>query len=513
MILQSYRMMLKQSMARHITRSVQKKGRLAAMLCALVLSCQSAGAETRVLTLEEALEKAVLTTLPVQEGRLEYENSLLEYENYRKQYLPSLSLDISPFSFNHAMRILQDANTGAYSNVDNYSGQMGGGLSVRQKIGLTGGTVSMSSTLSYIREFSRSNNSFSTSPFHFSYSQSLLGGYRRYRYEREKNELERQLAVKTYCSVISSERQKILTLYMDAYVDMLDRDLFTRNITIGDSVMLHARLKKMSGKITDYEYKQLELDLLNNRMMLQKAQMRYEQDIRKLSEEIGMEDICPVMPNYDQLPGRLEYADVHSLATSNNPRLLNDRLGRLNAEDRLAETLLNTGFNTDISVSYGLNQYANSFVPAYQRPSAQQSVSVTLKIPVFQWGINRNKRRIARNTYEQSELSRQQSERDFEDEIRDCILVYNHHTGMLSVACEKYALTQELHVQAARKFCVGKLSAIELSDTAKDCLESKNEMVEAMQEVLEKYHQLCGYALYDFSRERSFEEIYGREQD
>lgn len=477
----------------------------------ILFSVFTAVRAARVLTLEEALEQTVLTTIPVQKGRLEYENQLLEYENYRKGFLPSLSFGISSFSFNHAMRILQDANTGAYTNVNNYSGQTGGSLSVSQKVGPTGGTLSMSSTLSYIRDFSRDGNSISTSPFHVSYSQSLLGGYRHYKYERERSRLELQLAVRTYCSVISDERKKILGLYMDAFADLMDRDLFTRNIAISDSVMLHARIRKGAGKITDYEYKQLELELLDNKVMQQKAQMRYEQDIRKLSKEIGLDEISLSMPDYASLPLRLEFADVHNLAMANNPQMLSDRISRLDAEDNLSETLRNTGFNADISMSYGLNQYAHSFLPAYQRPSAQQSVSVTLRIPVFQWGINRNKRRMARNRHEQAVLSQEQSEKDFVDEIRDCVIVYNHHMGLLSVASERYALAQELYVQAARKFCAGRMSAIDLSTTAKDCLESKNEMVESMQEALEKYHELCGYALYDFSREKSFEEIYKTE--
>lgn len=465
-------------------------------------------ASARVLTLEEALEKAVLTTIPVKRGRLEYENRLLECENYRKQYLPSLSLNISPFSFNHSMRILQDANTGAYSNVDNYSGDAGGGLSIRQKIGVTGGTLSMSSRLSYIRDFSRSTNSFSTSPFHVSYSQTLLGGYRRYRYEKEKNELERQLAIRTYCSVISTERQKILSLYLDAYADQLEKDLYIRNIAIADSVMLHAGIRKVSGKITDYEYKQLELDLLNNRVMLQKAQMNYEQDMRKLSEETGIDSFRLSMPDCGRLPARLEFADVHSLTMKNNPKLVSNRISRLDAENDLTETLLNTGFNAEISMSYGLNQYADSFAPAYQRPSAQQTVGVTLSIPVFQWGMGRNKRRIARNRREQTMLSLRQSEKDLVDEIRDCVTTYNHNMGLLAIAREKYALTQELYASAARKFCTGKLSAIDLSNTGRECLESKNEMISTMQEALTGYHRLCDYALYDFAQGMGFDELY-----
>ena len=91
-------------------------------------------------------------------------------------------------------------------------------------------------------------------------------------YEKEKNELERQLAIRKYYSVISTERQKILSLYLDAYADQLEKDLYIRNIAIADSVMLHAGIRRESGKITDYEYKQLEQELLNNRVMLQKAQ-------------------------------------------------------------------------------------------------------------------------------------------------------------------------------------------------------------------------------------------------
>lgn len=46
------------------------------------------------------------------------------------------------------------------------------------------------------------------------------------------------------------------------------------------------------------------------------------------------------------------------------------------------------------------NQYAEALANAYRHLNVQQSISVGLQIPVFQWGINKNKICITQNTYQ-----------------------------------------------------------------------------------------------------------------
>lgn len=74
----------------------------------------------RTITLDELLNVYALQSPTVKTLRLQYANSLLEYENYRKGFLPSVSFDITPISFNRSLRLLQDPYSGKYTYVKEY---------------------------------------------------------------------------------------------------------------------------------------------------------------------------------------------------------------------------------------------------------------------------------------------------------------------------------------------------------------------------------------------------------
>ena len=128
------------------------------------------------LTLDDAINFYTFKSATVISERLRFENEQLEYENYKRGFLPSFQLNLSPVSFNRSMRLLQDPYNGNYSNVEDYSNTSSASLSMSQKVGLTNGTLTASSSLSLLREFSRDNNSFSSTPFYISYSQSVIMG-------------------------------------------------------------------------------------------------------------------------------------------------------------------------------------------------------------------------------------------------------------------------------------------------------------------------------------------------
>ena len=88
---------------------------------------------------------------------------------------------------------------------------------------------------------------------------------------------------------------------------------------------------------------------------------------------------------------------------------------------------MNNRFNANVSFNYGVNQYAETLANAYQHLSVRQSISVGLQIPVFQWGINKNKIRIAQNTYQVACLDIDKKVLEFENELTEKINLYNFY--------------------------------------------------------------------------------------
>lgn len=473
----------------------------------LLLSFSVLDSIAKELTLHDAINVYVYHTKYVKTKRLVLENTLMECDNFKKSLLPSISLDFSPISFDHSMRLLQNYSTGEYSNVEEYSNTTSGSVNVIQKIAATGGVFTLGSSLSFLHEFTNHNNSFSSIPMYLSYAQSLLGGRKSMIFEKAISNLKHDMAMKEFCASISTEQQKILTLYLDAYSNKVDIDFYTKTVTMGDSLLMHAELRKEAGKITEYEYNQVNIQQLDNRMALEKSQYAYANSIRLLEKELFLHGIELGQLSIVNFPTYIDEKTVLNLVNKNNPEYQSLEMERLNAEYALHLAKVNNRFNANISLNYGLNQYAQTFKKAYRQPDQRQAVSVTFSIPVFQWGINRNKLKIAQNEYETVLLEQEYALDNFKEEIHDYVFDYNMNRELMDVSGKKYELSAQQYAFAAMRFKAGKMAAIELTDANRDYLQAKQNYISVLKELFISYYKIRHLSLYDFMEGKDMVEI------
>ena len=464
------------------------------------------------MTLDDALTIHIYNTRDVRIQRMAYENAMLEYGIYRKSLLPSVQFDVSPLSFNHSMKMLQSAVSGEYTNVDEFSNSTSAGITVRQTIGATGGVLSLGSSLSYLREFSSETNSFSARPLFVSYSQQLFGGRKSFRYKKTVSEKTRDKAVKDYVAAVTAEEQTIVRLYMDALTAKTDREYYTRVCSIGDTLVTHARLRLRSGAIIEYDCNQVELQQMANRMSLVKSNKEYVNALRLLEMELGLEDIDVCEPKGIAFPIEMSWGHVMELARKNNVEYIENDLQRMNAEYTLYSTRLTNSFNASVSLTYGLNQYGRTLGEAYKRPNQQQAVSITLAIPVFEWGAGRDRIRIARNKYEAAVMQQERAMESFERRVLESVNAYNRSVEAMGIAEKRYALARRQFEFAVKSFAVGKLGVVELSSAESELLRAKQEFVGVQRELYATYYQIRHIAVYDFINDKDIEiKLYDKE--
>ncbi len=468
---------------------------LSCLIMTLFLPCLSVGQE---LTLYDAINVCVYNTKYVRSKRLALANTQMEYDNFKKSLLPSLSLNLTPISFDRSMRLLQNYSTGEYSNVEEYSNTTSGSISITQRIEATGGVLTFSSSLNFLREFTTRNNNFSSTPMYLSYTQSLFGGGKSLRLEKTISQLKNDIAMKNFCTSVSTEQQKILALYLKAYSHKFDIDFYVKTVNMGDSLLMHAKMRMDFGKITEYEYNMVELQHLDNKMALEQSRYAYLSSMCELENELSLHNIELAELTETAFPRYLDEEDVLSKVNRNNPESKKLEIERVNAEYAMHQVWINNQFNADISLNYGLNQYANSLADAYRHPNQRQAMYVTFRVPVFQWGINRNKLKMARNEYETILLSQESAMDNFKKEIHDNVIGYNMSRALMDAASRKYELSARQYSFAVMKFNSGKIAAIELSDANREYLQAKQNYISVLTDLFTKYYNIRHLALHDF---------------
>ena len=465
--------------------------------------------EKEKLSIERVVEKLSLNATTAHAERLKMKNALIEYDNYTKSFLPSISFSFLPVQFNRSLRLLQNASDGSYSYVEDYSNSSSGGVNIKQKIGITGGEITAGSSLNYLREFSRNRNSFNSTIFNFGYSQSLLGGGKTYRYESRLQRVEKELALKNYCSAISSVQRNALSLYLDAFLNKLESDLSKKDVAINDTLLSIAKLKRQQRIITEYDYNQIELQNLNTRYAERKCKNSMEEAMRKLTTFLNIDsEIELAEPDCSLLPLQIGEIIVMEKVQKNNPQRLEKQSKIIQAQAALHKARLQTTINGTLSINYGANQYAESLTDAYANYNSRQAVSIGFQIPIFGWGINRNKRKIAKNLYESTMMQIETEQKEFDNSIREQINGYNHAINTLKIAELTFVLSKKQYRLAVKKFELGSISVYELTSADKEQYAAMKQYYAAINNLYTSYYALRHLALYDFAEKKDLEDIF-----
>ena len=474
-----------------------------------VLLCHALSVSAQVVMgRDEAVGKRVLQINKVEAELLRYRNEQLAYDNMLKELLPAVSLTFSPLNFNHSMRLLQNPLNGDYYNVNDYTNTSVGGIAISQKVKATGGTFALRSSLSLLHDFSNNKTGVSSVPLYVSYNQPLFGGGKTARFEYGIQKLKVQFAEKRLCVTIAEAQREMSGLYMQALSQQTSVSVAQKAVDIDDTLVIVADARKRQGRITDNDYNLVKIQQLENIMNLKKAQHELEETVRRIKDALKCDSIVVGMPDYNILPVSLSADETIKHIMQNNPGCLSLQIENAQAEKDAHVIKTDTRFNADISVSYGLNQYASNIAGAYKNPDQAQGVSVVFRIPVFQWGINRNKRIMIENEHEAQKRELAQDIVDLQTSAHRMVFQYNYSREMIVISRERCEIAQKIYEQAATKFSLGKISALELTKANKDMFSAIGDFADCMQNLYECYFAIRSAALYDFVDRMPLEDLF-----
>ena len=228
----------------------------------------------------------------------------------------------------------------------------------------------------------------------------------------------------------------------------------------------------------------------------------------KLGIEQAERNMTVDAPDATQLPAMLDYNIIMELVRQNNPQRLNIELQCKQAEFDRYNNRMQTRMNGNISLSYGLNQYASTLIDAYRHLDGRQSVSVTFTVPLFDWGVSSNKRKIADNNYKSTVIQANEKITEFENTIRKQTLTYNMAQENFIIAKRSLQLAREQYRLAAIRFEKGKISVYELIQAFDAQQHALGSYVEGMSSVFSQYYAVRHFTLYDFIRRKPLMDIF-----
>ena len=452
------------------------------------------------LNLKRTIELANDSSLSAFRYQNMYLSGYWEYRTYKANRLPSLTLNLMPAQYYRYITQRYDSNT----DMDVYREQQmfsaSGGLSIRQNFDLTGGTFYIDSDLEYMRNFGETKSTqFSSVPFRIGYSQSLLG-YNPFRWDRKIEPLKFEKVKKEFIYNTEVVSEEAVSYFFNLAMAQADYQLAKENAASTDTLYSIGLQRHKIAAISRADLLTLQLDKVNALNTLENAQIALKRAMFALASFLNMDKNTQIELDMPGRPQAMEIPVDEALAKAkmNNPEFLQQQQNVMEAERDVNRTRVESRFNASLNASVGFNQVAEKFKDAYRKPLQQDLVSISVSIPLIDWGVRKGKYNMAKNNLNVVKIAARQEELKLEEEVTMTVSDFNIQQRLIMSAEEALDLAVMAYEQTRQRFIIGKADVNSLTLSLNRQQEAQKNYISALQNYWLNYYKIRKLTLHDF---------------
>lgn len=467
------------------------------------------------LSLERTIMLAADSSLEAFRTKNMYLAGYWQFRTYKAGRLPSLTLNLRPAQYNRDITRRYDSQL----NKDVYKTQQSfyasGNVGIEQNFDLLGGTFFLDSDLGYMRTFGEnSGNQFTTIPIRLGYNQSLFG-YNPFKWERKIEPLKYEKTKKELLYNIEQISEQATIYFFTLAMAQAEYDLAKENVASTDTLYRTGQERHKIASINKAELLTLKLDAVNARNTLQNTEISLKRAMFSLASFLNFDKNTEIRLN---LPGRprdmyISVDEALVLARENNPKYLSLRQEILEAEQQVDKTKRESMFNASINASIGFNQVSDKLKDAYRDPLQQDIVSVSVSIPLVDWGVRKGRHNIAKNNLNVTQISARQEELTVEEDVIMTVGDFNIQQNLISSAEEALDLAIMAYSETKQRFMIGKADINSLTLSLNRQQEAQRNYISALQNYWLSYFKIRKLTLHDFetgvSLASEFDFMYG----
>lgn len=469
-------------------------------VCAMTICSHAAGKVT--LTLEQAIAVANDSSLTAFKNQNLYAAGFWQWRTFKANRLPSLSLSLMPAKYFRyiSQRYDSQENIDVFRTQQNYSASAG--LLATQNVDFLGGSIYLESDLEYLRNFGDyTSHQFSTVPVRIGYRQDLIG-FNQFRWEKKIEPVRYEKAKKEFVYNTESMSERVVTYFFELALAQTEHKLALENLASADTLYVIGERRFKIAAISQADLLTLRLDKVNAQNSLENARISIKRAQFSLASFLGMdtdteiEVSLPAAPRAIDIPLDLALAQ----ARENNPTLIGHKQTILEAERDVARTRAESRFNATLNASVGFNQVSTKLWDAYRDLLQQDLVTVSLTIPLVDWGVRKGKYNMARNTLNVARIEGRQEELSVEQDVTMTLSEFATQQNLVESAIEALNLADTAYKQTMQRFIIGKSDMNSLTLSHNRQQEASKNYISSLKNYWLSYYKIRKLTLYDFER-------------
>lgn len=470
-----------------------------ATLFTLLISVNMLSAQ-KFISLQDAMDIALTESPDLQQSILSVDRTQALLNAQRATMKSQFGLTVDPFSYS------QQRTFDEFNNVWNTTSSYGseGTFTVSQRLPWTDGTIALSDNFGWSSNYSEYNDNTTetfSNNLYLSISQPLFT-YNTLKVELKQVELEHENAMLSYAMLQLNMERNVSQYFYDVYMAQMNLNIADEEYNNTLETYNITENKVEAGLSAKEELYQAELNLATAESSKETAKVTLEDSKDSFKQYIGLPlgESVSVMAevNIDEVAIDVERALENGLASRMEIREREIELE--NSQFDMLSVKANNAFDGDLSLSIGLIGENENLGDIYDNPTQNPRVSLSLNIPLFDWGERKSRIKAQETTIRSRGIDYDQEKIDIELNIRAVYRSLNNLRRQIDIAKtnEKNAqLTYNINLE---KYKNGDLTGMDLNLYQTQLSEKKVSLIQAQINYKLELLNMKIQSLFDFER-------------
>lgn len=452
----------------------------------------------RAITLDEAITLARVQSVDAAVALNELKRAYWEYRTYTADLLPEMNLNATLPNYKNRYSLYpQDDGSYLFNKENNV--QIDGELSINQNIWLTGGSLSLNTSLQYLKQLDGNKNSnYMSIPVAITLNQPIFG-VNNIKWNRKIEPVRYKEAKAAFLSATENVTINTINIFFDLLLAKVNVNISEQNLSNANKLYEVAKAKRKMGQISENDLLQLKLNVLNAKSSLTDNQSNYKSAMFKLRTFLSLDDnqeLEPVLP--DTIPSmKLSYNDVLDKAIANNSFALNIQRRQLESDYEVAKAKGDLRKIT-MYAQVGLTGKGSAINESYRGLKDNSVIEIGVKLPILDWGKRRGKVKVAQSNREVTQSKLKKESMEFNQNLFILVEQFNNQRDQLEIAQESDTIAIKRYNTNVETFLIGKISTLDLNDSQIKKDEARQKHINELFYYWYYYFRLRSLTLWDF---------------
>ncbi len=452
-----------------------------------------------LLTLQHAVDLAWAAGYDAKAAEAARDASRYRDQAFYSRQLPRLALNGTIPSYNRSIiQVLQPDGSTSFRPQDQVTTELTATMS--QTLPLTGGDFFVSSSLSRLKVTGQETiKTWSSTPVTVGLRQPILrpnlNGW-----DRREQPVRSELSERQYREAREDIALRTTGLFFDVYAAKVGLANASTNAAVNDTLYTLNKGRFEVGKIGENDLLQSELALLRARNAADAARLEYDRALAALRLALGMSPGAPLeisvsreIPRFDADTTRAE-----AEALRNRSVVTGAELSEVQADRRVTEARLNNGLGATVHASYGFNATAAQVSGAYQDLQEARQFSLSIEVPLVQWGVRSHSIQAAKADRDQVENQNRANLAETAQEAHFAVLQLELARRNVDLSAKGDTVANRRFEVAYNRYVVGRITVDNLYIAQAEKDQALSGFVQALRGYWLAHYGLRRATLYDF---------------